>query len=156
MLLQLVLGDVFGYLALALTVGTAILMLLRRTLLKHTKNLDLLRHVHLWVATLAGAFLILHAAYFITYPVTGDIALGYIAATVAIFVWLTGTAFLERLRDSLFYHGSMSLTAVGLMAVHAASSGINIPVPAADATLVATAGIAFWRASRHVKTVAKA
>ena len=148
--LQLVLGDIFGYIALALIIGTAVLMLLRRTLLKRTKNLEMIRQIHLWVGTLSGMFLILHAAYFITYPVSTEIALGYVAASIGLFVWVTGTAFLERLRDSLFYHGSMSLTAIGLMAVHAASAGVNIPVWAADGVLVATAGVSFWRASRHI------
>ena len=42
---------------------------------------------------------------------------------MAVFVWVTGTAFLERLRDSLFYHGTISLSTIGLMVVHS-------PVPA--------------------------
>ena len=39
------LGDVFGLLALALISATAVLMLLRRRILKRFKNLDLMRRV---------------------------------------------------------------------------------------------------------------
>jgi hypothetical protein len=153
MQLQLVLGDVFGYVAITLIIGTAVLMLLRRTLLRHTKNLDLLRHIHLWISTAGGGFLVLHVAYFISYPVTSEILIGYVSAAIALVVWVTGTTFLERFRDSLFYHGSMSLVAIGMMVVHAASAGLNIPVWAADSTLLCTAVIIFWRALRHVEVV---
>lgn len=149
LVLQIAVGDYFGYAALLLIAFTAVLMLVRKTLLRHVKNLDLLRRVHLAIATLGGVFLILHAAYFLDLPVSNEVALGYVAAGAALFVWLTGTAFLERLRDSLFYHGSMSLVAVGLMVVHAAGSGINIPAWAAEATLAAAAGTSFWKAWSH-------
>jgi Rieske Fe-S protein len=77
------LGDVFGLLALALIGATAVLMLLRRRILKRFKNLELIRRAHIAIAGLAGLFLVLHVAYFITYPVNLEILLGYLSATGA-------------------------------------------------------------------------
>jgi len=124
----LLLGDIFGAFALAFIGLTAILMLLRKRILKYTKNLDLLRRSHIYVSTLGGLFLVLHVAYFVTYPMTTAVLLGYISATIAGVVWITGTAFLERFKDSLFYHGSLSLAAISMMVIHAASSSTNIPL----------------------------
>ena len=115
----LLLGDIFGAFALTFIILTAALMLLRRRILKYTKNLDLLRRLHIYVSTLGGLFLVLHVAYFITYPLTTAVLLGYVSATMAGVVWITGTAFLERFKDSLFYHGSLSLAAISMMVIHA-------------------------------------
>ena len=153
--LELSLGDDFGIIALLLIASTAVLMLYRRVVLKRSRNLERLRRVHLYVATAAGSFLVLHAAFFIGVPVTQEVVVGYGAAVVALFVWVTGTAFLEKLRDSLFYHGSMSLTAIALMAVHAASAAANFPAWPADAVMLAIAGVVFWWATMHVKKAVK-
>ena len=128
-------------------------MLVRRRLLRHTKNLDLIRKVHIYAATGAGLFIVLHVAYFIGYPVTDAILLGYGSAALALFVWVTGTAFLERLRDSLFYHGAMSLSTVSLMVVHSAGAGSNIPIGLAAITLVTVACITFVKAWQHISKV---
>jgi hypothetical protein len=149
----ILLGDVFGTIALALVIFTASFMLIRRRLLKHTKNLNLLRKVHIYAATLAGLFIILHVAYFISYPITDAVLLGYGSAALALFVWATGTAFLERLRDSLFYHGTMSLSTIGLMVVHSAGAGVNIPVGFAAVVLVAVATISVVKAWEHLKVI---
>jgi hypothetical protein len=66
---------------------------------------------------------------------------------------VTGTAFLERLRDSLFYHGTMSLSTIGLMVVHSAGAGVNIPVAFAALTLVVVACITFVKAWGHLSKV---
>ena len=112
---MILLGDAFGYVALALVVFTATFMLVRKRLLRYTKNLGLLRRLHMYAATLAGLFIVLHVAYFLGYPVTSAVLFGYGSAALAVFVWATGTAFLERLRDSLFYHGAMSLVTRSLL-----------------------------------------
>jgi hypothetical protein len=142
-------GDVFGYLALGFIALTAVLMLLRRTLLKYTKNLVLVRKTHIYLSTLGGLFIALHVAFFITYPATTPVIMGYIAASVALVVWVTGTAFLERLKDSLFYHGSLSLAAIGLIVIHATGSGSNIPLWLAGGVLAGTSGVVFWKAAMH-------
>ncbi|MDA4112097.1 MAG: hypothetical protein OK439_06125 [Thaumarchaeota archaeon] len=130
-------------------------MLIRKTLLKYTKKLELLRKVHIYAATLGGLFLVLHVAYFISYPLTGAIILGYIAGAAAAVVWLTGTAFLERFKDTLFYHGSISLAAISLMVIHAASSGSNVPVEVAYVVLAVTSVVVFMKALGHARKVAK-
>jgi hypothetical protein len=152
-LVLILLGDVFGYLALALVIFSASFMLVRRRLLRYTKNLILLRKIHIYAATLAGLFIILHVAYFFGYPVSGAILLGYGSAAMAVFVWITGTAFLERLRDSLFYHGAMSVSTIALMVVHSAGAGVNIPLAVAEITLFVVACLAAVKAWEHLSTV---
>jgi hypothetical protein len=130
--LYLTIGDTLGIVALGLLSLTGAFMALRKLLLKKTKNLDLLRRVHIVVAALAGLFLVLHIAFFINFPLNDGIILGYVSTAVAVFVWLTGTAFLERFRDSLFFHGTMTSAAVAIILLHAAVSGINLPTTFTD------------------------
>jgi hypothetical protein len=144
------LGDVFGLLAIALISATAVLMLLRRRILKRFKNLELLRRVHIAVAGLGGLFLVLHVAYFISYPLTLEILLGYASATLALVVWLTGTAFLERFRDSLYFHGTLSLSAISLMVIHSAAAGLNVPFAFAEVVLGGTTAVAVYKTTRYV------
>lgn len=150
---MILLGDVFGYLALALVVFTASFMLVRRRILRYTKNLNLLRKLHVYAATLAGLFIVLHVAYFFSYPTTDAIVWGYGSAALAVFVWITGTAFLERFRDSLFYHGAVSLSTIGLMVVHAAGAGVNIPVSESLVVLACVATITLFKAQGHLSKI---
>jgi len=146
----LVLGDVFGIVAVVLIGATAVLMLLRKAILRHFRKLELLRKLHIAVATLGGLFLTLHAAYFISYPLNIEIALGYASAALALIVWVTGTAFLERFRDSLYFHGTLSLSAISLMVIHSASAGLNVPLLLAEAVLGATAATAVFKTSQYM------
>jgi hypothetical protein len=148
--LLFVTGDIFGYVALALVVFTASFMLVRKRLLKYTKNLSLLRKVHVYVATAAGLFIILHVAFFYNYPVTDAVLLGYGSAALAVFVWVTGTAFLERFRDSLFFHGTMSIATIALIVVHSAGAGANIPIGVAGVALLIVASITIVKAWQHL------
>lgn len=116
----------------------------------------MLRRVHIYAATLGGLFLVLHVAYFISYPITSGIALGYVSAAMALVVWITGTAFLERFRDSLFYPSSLSLATIALMVIHSASEGINIPLLFAYAVLILTSVVALYKASKHADKLLKA
>jgi len=144
------LGDVFGLLALALISATAILMLLRRRILKRFKNLELMRKAHIAVAALGGLFLVLHVAYFITWPLNIEIFLGYVSATLALVVWLTGTAFLERFRDSLYFHGTLSLSAISLMVIHSAAAGLNVPFAFAEVVLGGTTTVAVYKTTQYI------
>jgi hypothetical protein len=146
----LMLGDVFGLIALALIGATAILMLLRRRILKRFKNLELMRRTHIAIAGLGGLFLVLHVAYFITYPVNLEILLGYLSASLALVVWVTGTAFLERFRDSLYFHGTLSLSGISLMVIHSAAAGLNVPFVLAEVVLAGTTGIAVFKTSQYI------
>ncbi|MGI0085121.1 MAG: hypothetical protein ACREBQ_08570, partial [Nitrososphaerales archaeon] len=66
---ELFLGDVSGFLALFLISATALLMVAKRSLLKHTKRQLLFKRVHIIVASLGGGFLIMHADFFIGAPI---------------------------------------------------------------------------------------
>jgi hypothetical protein len=151
--LLILLGDIFGYIALSLVIFTASFMLVRRRLLKYTRNLNLLRKVHIYTATAAGVFIVLHVAYFFSYPITDAVLLGYGSAAMAVSVWITGTAFLERLRDSLFFHGAMSFSTIGLMVVHSAGAGVNIPVAFAAVALILVASASVVKAWGHLSNV---
>ncbi len=144
------LGDVFGLLALALIGTTAVFMLVRKRILKRFKNLDLMRRIHIAVAALGGLFLILHVSYFISYPINLEILLGYVSASLALVVWLTGTAFLERFRDSLYFHGTLSLSAISLMVIHSAAAGLNVPFALAEAVLAGTTTIAVAKTTQYL------
>jgi len=143
-------GDAFGFGALILIGLAAILMLLRSKLLTLTKNLNLIRGIHIAISTLAGAFLILHITYLFILPVSNGIILGYVAVGAAIVVWLSGAAFLERLRDSLFFHGSMTAVLVGLSVMHAATVSLNIPNLWAEIMLGGTILVMLANASYHL------
>ena len=146
----LMLGDVFGLLALALISATAVFMLLRRRILRRFKNLDVLRRIHIAIAGLGGLFLVLHVAYFITWPLNGEIFLGYLSATLSLVVWVTGTAFLERFRDSLYFHGTLSLSAISLMVIHSASAGLNVPFALAEVVLAGTTMVAIYKTTLYI------
>ncbi|MDA4125314.1 MAG: hypothetical protein OK438_07725 [Thaumarchaeota archaeon] len=130
--------------------GSRIRRLRSRSRRLHLSNLKLIRKGHTIVALLGGLFVIIHVAYFITYPINDAILLGYVAVAAALFLGLTGTAYLQRFREARFYHGSMTLAAIALMTVHAVGSGFNLPVWIATAALAVTAGVVFVFATRHV------
>jgi hypothetical protein len=150
------LGDIFGLIALALIGATALLMLLRRRILKRLKNLELIRRTHIAISALAGLFLVLHVAYFITYPINLEILLGYLSAVLALVVWVTGTAFLERFRDSLYFHGTLSLSGISLMVIHSAAAGLNVPFILAEMVLVGTTWTAIYKTAQYIGKMRKA
>jgi hypothetical protein len=152
----LMLGDVFGLGALALIGGTAVMMLLRRQILRRFKNLEVVRRVHLLVAGLAGLFLVLHVAFFVSYPVTLEILLGYVSGVIAVAVWVTGTAFLERFRDSLYFHGTLSLSAISLMVIHSAAAGLNVPFALAEVVLGGATAVAVLKATQYIQKLSAA
>lgn len=144
-------GDVYGFAALLLIALTAALMLLRPMLLKVTKNIALIRAIHLALSTLAGFFLALHISTMFLPPVSTGIMLGYAAILASVVAWLTGTAFLRNVKDSLFFHGVMSSILIPLALMHAATSSPNIPFDWSQVLLVASAGVVFSNAALQVK-----
>ncbi len=169
------LGDIFGYLALVFVALSALLiirknMLIRKRILKgplnprrhlrrrvikgrllYLTNLVLVRRAHMVLALLGALFLVLHVAYLISYPMNGAIILGYIAVVAALFLGITGVSQLQKFREARYYHGSVSLAVIALMAVHAVGSGFNLPVWMATGTLLVTAGVVFTVAARHAR-----
>jgi hypothetical protein len=141
-----------GIFALVLIIATALLVFLKTRLVnRHPSRRDLITKTHIVLATLGGAFLLLHADYFIRAPIFDPwIFLGYLSTAVALVVWFTGFSFIERLRYSLLYRGSLSLFAIALMIIHAVELGLNLPLEITEAILVVLVVVTFVRAMQHV------
>jgi hypothetical protein len=120
-------GDAAGFLALIMVGASSTFMLVRSRVLKVTRNLAAVRAAHVTISVLAGVFMIVHVSLLFLPPTTTAVDLGYLSVGVAAVVWLTGTAFLERLRDSLFFHSTLATVLVGLIMVHAATSSLEMP-----------------------------
>ena len=149
------LADLSGFLALIFIPATALLMFLKvRLFNRYQSHKDFIKNTHIVVASLGGAFLLLHADFFLNAPIwnTG-IFLGYLSTAVAIIVWFTGFSFLERLRYSLLYHGSLSLFAISLMVIHTVELGFNISIGAVEGVLVVVAVLTFYRAALHLRRI---
>jgi hypothetical protein len=129
----------------------ALLMVLRKSFVKSAGGLLLYRKAHIGVSTAAGLFLAIHIAFFFGYPINDGIIFGYAAAAAAVVVWLTGTAFLERYRDSLFFHGGLTVAAVALIAVHTSVSGANFPMLLSVAVMAGGVAISLAGLSRQVE-----
>ena len=125
-LAQTTIGDIFGFAAVVLGGFSAFFMMVRGKLLKITKNLPAIRVIHIVISSAAGIFLILHIAYFYKYPLNTGIIFGYAAFGMAVVVWLTGTAVLEKVKDSLLFHSSFSVVFISLALIHGASTAANI------------------------------
>jgi hypothetical protein len=143
-------GDATGFLALIMIGLSSIFMLLRSKLLKVTRNIAAIRGAHVAASALAGAFLLVHIAYLFTPPSSVSMDLGYVSVAVSVAVWLTGTAFLEKLRDSLFFHGALSSILVGLIMVHAATASVNIPLFLVEIILGTTLIVMVANATYHL------
>lgn len=131
-------GDIFGFLAVVLGGVSAFFMMMRARLVKLTKSLRGVRSAHVAISASAGVFLILHVAYFYSWPITTGVLLGYGAFAMSIVVWMTGVAFLEKVRDSLLFHSSFSIVFISLALIHAASSNSNILPVISELLIVAT------------------
>lgn len=145
-----IIADLSGFLALIFIVATAILMFARKRLSK-SPNRGLINKIHIAVAFLGGAFLVIHSEYFIRSPITNfGVLMGYVSTGVALIVWFTGFSFLERLRYSLLYHGSLSLFAIALMVVHSVNLGFSIPLYISEILLGVTATALIVRGAQHL------
>lgn len=135
------LANVSGLLALLLLVAAGAMMTFRRSLLARTRYADGLRTVHVVVSALAGLFLIIHVAALISFPLTFDALLGYVASGAALLIWITGETYLKGVRRSLPPHTLLSLAAVWLILFHAYGGRIGIPtvVEGLTLTLIASA-----------------
>jgi hypothetical protein len=144
-------GDVFGFAALFLTALAALLMLLRSRLLKMTRNLNLVRSLHVAVSAMAGLFLVLHITSLYLPPSSTGILLGYLAVGVSAVLWLTGTAFLTKVRDSLFFHGVLSGVFIPLALMHAAIASPNIGIDLGRLLVAGAAGVVIANATLHLR-----
>lgn len=146
-------GDIFGFVAVIFTGVSAFLMVARSKILKMTKNLHAIRVVHIAISFLAGLFMLLHISYYLNYPLNTGIILGYATVGVSLIVWLTGSAFLERVKDSLLFHGSLSILLISLALIHAASSAANFPVLFSEIMVFAAVGVLLANIGYHVSKI---
>ena len=116
-------------------------MILRSKILKIVRNLTAIRVTHIAISALAGVCIILHVSYYISLPVNIGIIFGYATFATALLVWLTGSAFLETVKDSLVFHSSFSIVLISLALIHAASSASNIPVLFSGVIILSTISI---------------
>ncbi len=144
-------GDFYGFAALFLIALAAALMLLRSKLLKLTRNIALVRGIHVVVSTLAGLFLVLHISALFLPPQSTGIILGYAALLASAVAWVSGAAFLEKVKDSLFFHGVLSSILIPLAIMHAAMASVNIPPYLSQVLLAGSAGVVFANAALHIK-----
>ena len=146
------LADLFGFLALALIAATGVLMLFKRRLTAWMGSPERLWRLHVVIAGAGGFFLGLHVVLFLAFPLSLPVLLGYAATGAALFVWITGGIYFQGVRNSMFYHGLLSIGAIFLMLVHTFGAGRNIPVDLSGITLalIAVAVLAgvTWRLSR--------
>ncbi len=134
-------ADLSGFAAIVFAGISSTLMVLRGKILKIVKNLSFIRSLHIAVSALAGIFIVIHVSFYVSYPINFGVSLGYATFAMAIVVWLTGTAFLEKIRDSLLFHSSFSIAFLGLALIHASSSGANIPQNLSVLILVSAVGV---------------
>ncbi len=148
-------ANLAGFLALFFIIVTAVMMFIKARLFsRYHSHQGLIRNTHIVIAALGGAFLLIHADYFISAPIFNFwIFLGYLSTAVALVVWFTGFSFLERLRYSLLYHGSLSLFAISLMVIHSLELGFNISIGVTEAILAIIAILTFSRAILHVNKI---
>jgi hypothetical protein len=147
-------ADLSGFLALVFITATAILMFVKKRTYSHTTKQKLFNNIHISVAVLGGGFLLIHGDYFIRAPITNvGVLLGYISTGIALIVWFTGFSFVERLRYSLLYHGSLSLFAIALMVVHSVDLGFSIPLYFSEILLAVTAIVLIVRTIQHTMKI---
>jgi hypothetical protein len=132
-------ANISGYVALVLIAATGVIMVFRRALLRYLKDPELLRSIHVAIAGLGGAFLVVHVVFFLLFPLSLPVLFGYAATYAAFAVWVTGALFLEGIRGSLYYHGLLSLIGISLMVVHVFSAGRSLPDAVSGAVLVVVA-----------------
>ena len=135
------LADVSGIAALALIGSSSALMVYRRRLLVGGTKLSTVRWLHLVLSAGAASALAVHVSLLVGFPPTTGVILGYVAFAVGLVVWLTGSAFVERMRDSLVFHGQLTIVLLALILAHASTTSIALaqfaPFTLASVVLVA-------------------
>jgi hypothetical protein len=146
------LADLFGFLALALIAATGVLMLFKKSLTAWMGSPERLWRLHVVIAGAGGLFLGLHVVLFLAFPLSLPVLLGYAATGAALFVWITGAVYFQGVRNSMLYHGLLSIGGIFLMVVHTFGAGRNIPMELSGISLalIAVAVLAgvTWRLVR--------
>jgi hypothetical protein len=146
------LADLSGFLALALIAATGVLMLFKKPLGAWMGSPEALWRLHILIAGAGGVFLGLHVVLFLAFPLSLPVLLGYAATGAALFVWITGAVYFQAVRNSMFYHGLLSIGGIFLMILHTFGAGRNIPVELSGLSLALTAvavlAVVSWRLAK--------
>jgi hypothetical protein len=129
------LADLSGFLALALIAATGVMMLFKKPLSSRMGSSERLWRLHIVIAGGGGLFLGVHVVLFLVLPLSLPILLGYAASGAALFVWISGGTYFQGIRNSMFYHGLLSIGAIFLIVVHTFGAGRNIPMELSGITL---------------------
>jgi hypothetical protein len=122
------LADLSGFFALAFIIATGVMMFFKNSLSDAMGSKERLWRLHIIIAAAGGLFLGLHIVLFLAFPLSVPVLLGYGATGAALFVWITGGIYFQGLKNSMFYHGILSIVGVFLMIVHTFGAGRNIPM----------------------------
>lgn len=122
----LTLADLAGLAALFLICASSFAILFRRWMIAKTRNLTLVRWTHLSLSAAAAASLTVHVVLSLGFPLTAGVLLGYAAFGTSVLVWLTGGAFVERVRGTLTLHGQFTIIMISLVLVHAAATSVAL------------------------------
>jgi hypothetical protein len=144
------LADLFGFLALALIAATGVLMLFKKSLTATMESPESLWRLHIVIAGAGGFFLGLHVVLFLAFPLSLPVLLGYAATGAALFVWITGGVYFQGVRNSIFYHGLLSIVGIFLMVVHTFGAGRNIPMELSGLSLAVIAVVVLAGVARQV------
>ncbi len=144
------LADLFGFLALGLVAATGAMMLFKAPLAVWLGSSERLWRLHVVIAGAGGFFLGLHVVIFLAFPLSLPVLLGYGATGAALFVWVTGGVYFQGVRNSMFYHGLLSIGAIFLMVVHTFGAGRNIPMELSGISLALIAIIVLAGVARQV------
>ena len=144
------LADLSGFLALTLMAATGVLMLFKRSLTARMGSPESLWRLHIVIAGAGGFFLGLHVVLFLAFPPSLPVLLGYAATGAALFVWITGSVYFQGVRNSMFYHGLLSIVGIFLMVVHTFGAGRNIPMELSGISLALIAIVVFTGVARQI------
>jgi hypothetical protein len=150
------LADLSGFLALALITATGALMLAKKRLAAWVGSPERLWRLHILVAGAGGTFLGLHVVLFLAFPLSVPVLFGYVATGAALFVWITGAVYFQGIRNSMSYHGLLSIGGILLMVVHTFGAGRNIPMDLSGLSLVVVAFVVLVAVARQVALTWKA
>lgn len=147
-------ADLAGYVALILIAASGLMMLFRRQILGRWKSSEAVRLVHVLVAGAGGAFMSFHIVVFVLFPLTLPVLFGLLATYLTLGVWVTGLLFFEGLRNSIYYHGLLSLVGVSLIVLHVFTAERGVPVVVAGGVLLVVASVVLGIAVRRLLQLA--
>ena len=148
-------GDYSGLAALALIAASSLSMVYRKRVLTGGVSLRAVRWAHLSLSAGAAAALAVHISLMVGFAQSLGVLLGYAAFAAALLVWLTGSAFAERMRDSLVFHGQLTIVMIALVLAHASAASVALS-GFAPFVLTSVAVVALLNGAYHLSKLREA